>query len=54
MSKTDICKKIGITKNTLLRYERGDTHPNKKILGQIADELQIHITQLYDDWYKKR
>lgn len=51
MSKKNLCTRLGIAKNTLIRYEKGLTHPDMKRLQKIADVLEVDYDQLYDDYY---
>ncbi|MGL6174050.1 MAG: helix-turn-helix domain-containing protein [Cellulosilyticaceae bacterium] len=53
MSKLDLIAKVGISKNTLTRYERGVTYPNQDTLNKIAAVLKIEPAELYDEYYIK-
>ena len=54
INRRDFSNMVGISKNTLVRYERGQTHPNIEKLSRIANVLCVELYELYDDYYKKQ
>ena len=51
ITRRDFSNMVGISKNTLVRYERGKTHPNIEKLSRIANVLSIKVDELYDSYY---
>ena len=51
MSKRYITAQTGIAKGTLIRYEKGISHPNLNRLEKIAKVLQVEMNDLKDNYY---
>ena len=51
MSKRYITAQTGIAKGTLIRYEKGITHPSLDRLEKIAKVLNIETNNLKDNFY---
>ena len=51
MSKRYITAQTGIAKGTLIRYEKGVSHPSLNRLEKIAKLLKIEVNALKDDFY---
>ncbi|WP_442857198.1 helix-turn-helix domain-containing protein [Cellulosilyticum sp. I15G10I2] len=52
INRRDFSNMAGISKNTLVRYERGHTHPSIEKLSKIANVLSVELNELYDNYYR--
>jgi len=51
-----ICKRIGVSISTVIRWESGKSYPNiagMKSLKQFCDNQQYSFQSLQDEWIKK-
>ena len=53
VSKRYITSQTGIAKGTLIRYEKGITHPTPDRLVKLAKVLKVDINYLKDTFYTK-
>lgn len=51
MSKRYITAQTGIAKGTLIRYEKGISHPTLDRLQKIAKVLKVETIALKDNYY---
>lgn len=53
MSQTDLANKLGLTRQSVSRYENGERKTNQDLLFELADIFNISIDDLFPDRNKK-
>lgn len=48
MSLSSLANKVGISPNYLSRVIHGRTSPNSRLLGAIAQALEVHVIELFE------
>jgi transcriptional regulator with XRE-family HTH domain len=49
MSQDDLSKQIGVSRRSVLAYEKGEKHPRDGVLYKIARVLNVSVKYLKDD-----
>ena len=50
MSQTDIAKKLGVSQNSVWKYESGQAEPSIRVLVWYSDRFSVSLDQLlYED-----
>lgn len=50
LTQDELAKAVGIARNTVSRYETGDTKPSFDMVVKLAKILNINLIELIDDY----
>lgn len=49
LSAPKLAKRIGVTKQAIYQYEKGESVPGQEVLAKLAQVLGVSISDLYND-----